>query len=214
MKRNLLVLLLVVFVFTSCANFYYDAMEKMGKPKREIMVDRVEAARDTQNDAKEQFLTTLEQFKEVVNFDGGNLEKEYNKLNTTLERTESEAGKVKKRILAIEDVSQALFKEWEEEISLYNSDVLRRASKKKLDETQLKYTELISAMLRAEARLEPALAPLRDQVLFMKHNLNASAIAGLSSELVSVETNVDRLVAELESAIKQADEFIMALQEQ
>lgn len=214
MKRNLLALVLVVLTFTSCANLYYDAMEKMGKPKRDIMVDRVEAARDTQNDAKEQFLTTLEQFKEVVNFDGGNLEKEYNKLNTTLDRTEAEAGKVHKRILAIEDVSQALFQEWEEEISLYSSDALRRASKKKLDTTQLKYTELISAMLRAEARLEPALVPLRDQVLFMKHNLNASAIAGLSSELISVETNVDRLVAELESAIEQADEFIMALQEQ
>lgn len=214
MKRKIYTLGLVVLVLSSCSNLYYGAMEKIGVHKRDIMVDRVEAARDTQNDAKEQFITTLERFKDVVNFDGGNLEKEFNKLNATLERTEAEAEKVHKRILAIEDVSQALFKEWRDEIDLYSSETLRRASKEKLDKTELKYTELMVSMLRAEARLEPALAPLRDQVLFMKHNLNASAIAGLSTELVGVESNVDRLVEELERSINKADIFIQALQEQ
>jgi len=46
----------------------------------------------------------------------------------------------------------------------------------------------------------------------MKHNLNARAIAGLSSEVVSVQTNVDRLVRDMEKAIAQADTFIAALQ--
>jgi len=68
------------------------------------------------------------------------------------------------------------------------------------------------SMKRAESKLEPALAPLRDQVLFMKHNLNARAIAGLSDELVSVQTNVDKLVHDMERAIAQADAFIASLQ--
>jgi len=67
-------------------------------------------------------------------------------------------------------------------------------------------------MKRAEAKLEPALVPLRDQVLFMKHNLNARAIAGLSEELISVQTNVDKLVKDMESAIAEADAFIASLQ--
>ncbi|HRZ87738.1 MAG TPA: DUF2959 family protein [bacterium] len=58
------------------------------------------------------------------------------------------------------------------------------------------------------------MAPLRDQVLFMKHNLNARAIAGLSDEVVSVQTNVDKLVREMESAIAQSDAFIASLQAQ
>ncbi len=69
-------------------------------------------------------------------------------------------------------------------------------------------------MKKAEAKLEPVLVPLRDQVLFMKHNLNAKAIAGLSNELVSVQTNVDKLVRDMDIAIAQADKFIAALQEQ
>ena len=46
----------------------------------------------------------------------------------------------------------------------------------------------------------------------MKHNLNARAIAGLSEELTSVQTNVDRLVRDMESAIAEADAFIASLQ--
>ena len=70
---------------------------------------------------------------------------------------------------------------------------------------------LIQAMKRAEAKLEPVLVPLRDHVLFLKHNLNAKAIAGLGEELVSVQTNVDKLVREMENAIAHADAFLAIL---
>jgi hypothetical protein len=212
MKIRLFVLFAIIFGLSGCSTAYYGAMEKLGVHKRDIMVDRVKAARDTQNEAKQQFLTAMEQFKSVVNFQGGNLEKEYNKLNATLQESESKADEVRNRISAVEDVSDALFSEWRSEIKQYTNDTLRKSSQSKYDVTKKKYTELIKAMKRAEAKLEPALAPLRDQVLFMKHNLNARAIAGLSDELFSVQTNVDKLVRDIESSIAQADAFIASLQ--
>jgi predicted nucleic acid-binding Zn-ribbon protein len=212
MKALRLFLPAIILGLIGCSTVYYGAMEKMGVHKRDIMVDRVKAARDTQNEAKQQFLTAMEQFKSVVNFRGGDLEKEYNKLNATLQKTEDEATAVRKRISAVEDVSSALFSEWRSEIKQYSSDKLRKASQEKYDVTKRKYTELIQAMKRAEARLEPALVPLRDQVLFMKHNLNARAIAGLSDEVISVQTNVDKLVHDMEGAIAEADSFIASLE--
>jgi hypothetical protein len=206
------IIIAVILGFIGCNTMYYGAMEKMGIHKRDIMVDRVKAARDSQNEAKQQFLTAMEQFKIVVNFQGGDLEKEYNKLNATLQKTEAEAAIVRNRINAVEDVSRALFKEWRLEIKQYSSETLRKASRQQYDITHRSYTELIQAMKKAEAKLEPALAPLRDQVLFMKHNLNARAIAGLSHELVSVQENVNKLVRDMESAIAQADSFIASLQ--
>lgn len=212
MKMKMLIAWAMVFGFGGCSTAYYGAMEKLGVHKRDIMVDRVKAARDSQNEAKQQFLTAMEQFKSVVNFKGGDLEREYNKLNATLQKSESRAAEVRNRIRAVEDVSDALFGEWRAEIKQYSSESLRRASQQKYDATKRKYDALIKAMKNAEAKLEPALSPLRDQVLFMKHNLNARAIAGLSDELVSVQTNVDRLVRDMESAIAQADAFIASLQ--
>jgi hypothetical protein len=212
MKTILLIFWVMILGLTGCSTVYYGAMEKLGVHKRDIMVDRVKDARNTQNEAKQQFLTAMEQYRSVVNFKGGDLEKEYNKLNATLQKSESKAHDVRKRIRAVEDVSDALFSEWRSEIKQYRSETLRRSSQQKYDVTKIKYEALIKAMKNAEARLEPALVPLRDQVLFMKHNLNARAIAGLSEELVIVQTNVDRLVRDMESAIAQADAFIASLQ--
>ena len=203
---------LVVGCLCGCSTMYYGTMEKLGVHKREILMDRVKSARDTQTETKEQFLTAMEQFKSVVKFDGGNLEKEYGKLNSALQKSESAAAAVRDHIGSVEDVSTALFKEWAAEIKQYNSDSLRQSSQRKYDATEDKYRDLISAMKKAESRLEPVLVLLRDQVLFMKHNLNARAIAGLSQELASVQTNVDQLVTDMEKAIAEADVFITSLQ--
>lgn len=214
-KKPYIIIIAAVFIaLYGCESCYYSAMEKIGIHKRDILVDRVKEARETQDETKKQFVTALEQFKGVVSFEGGNLEKEYKKLNTTFKKSEKKAAEVRERVKAVENVSEALFSEWRDEIKQYSNDALRRSSQRKYDITRKKYTELIRAMKKAEAKLEPALAPLRDQVLFMKHNLNAKAIAGLSAEVVKVQANVDKLVKEMESAIAQADSFIKSLQEE
>lgn len=213
MKTGLAVVLPVaLLLFCGCGTLYFDAMERFGVHKRDILVDRVKDARDAQNEAKQQFVSALEQFKSVVNFQGGDLEKEYNTLNRTLQKSESEASAVRSRVRAVEAVSDALFSEWRAEMKQYASETLRGASQKKYDRTLAKYRQLIAAMKQAESELDPALVPLRDQVLFMKHNLNARAIAGLSSEVGAIQVSVDKLVCDTEAAVRQADAFIATLQ--
>jgi len=214
MKIKTLVPILVLIGIAGCSTLYFAGMEKIGIQKREIMVDRVKAARDTQKEAKEQFVNALEQFKSVVAVQGGDLEKKYNQLSATLERSEAEAEAVRSRIKSVEEVSTALFAEWKKEIAQYNSETLRRSSQQKYDAAEEKYQQLMKAMKKAESRMEPALVPLRDQVLYLKHNLNAKAIAGLSDEVVRVETRVDILVADIVAAVAEADEFISQLQEE
>ena len=211
MNRRFLVLGVFMLTLCGCSSMYYGAMEKIGVHKRDIMMDRVKEARDTQDEAKKQFLTAMEQFKSVVNFKGGDLEKEYNKLSATLKKSEAEAEAVHERIAAVEEVSEALFKEWRSEIKQYSSDALRKASQKQYDGTKANYKELMASMKKAESKLEPVLVSLRDQVLFMKHNLNARAIAGLSGELVSVQSHVDSLIHDMDIAIAEADRFIDVL---
>lgn len=201
-----------LLLLCGCSSIYYNAMEKFGVHKREILADRVKEARDTQKETGEQFKTALEQFRSVVNFQGGDLEKEYRKLNSAMEKSTAAAQEVRQRIHSIEQVSSALFKEWRAEIDQYHSDSLRAASLKRLDLTKAKYAALIETMKNAESRLEPALVPMRDQVLFMKHNLNAKAIAGLDQELLLVQSQVDQLLREMQNAIAQADAFIATLQ--
>lgn len=205
-------LCLLVMTLAACQGAYYGAMEKIGVHKRDILVDRVEKARDSQVEAKQQFASALERFKSVVTVPGGTLEEKYKTLQSELEKSETKAEAVRSRIGAIEDVAEALFAEWQEELDQYNSESLRRSSKEKLQETQKQYKKLLAAMKRAEARIDPVLRPLRDQVLYLKHNLNAHAIASLKAELHSVETDVASLIREMEAAIKEADAFVKTVE--
>ena len=206
-----LFLVLSLFALAGCQSAYYKTMEAFGHHKRDLLVDRVEDTRDAQQDAKEQFQSALEKFSAVVNFSGGELKEKYTELNTELERSESKAKAVRNNIRDVEDVSNALFKEWESELSQYTNDNLRRASELKLEQTRRRYAQLIGAMKRAEAKIEPVLSAFRDQVLFLKHNLNAQAIASLQDELASVKADIASLIKEMEASIAEADAFIKAM---
>lgn len=212
-QRFILVSLLGTWLFTpsGCQSTYYAALEKLGYHKRDLLVTRVKDARDSQEEAKEQFQSALEKFSAVLQFDGGALEDKYKELKAELERSESSASAVEARIKAVENVSEALFKEWEGELAQYSSENLRRASSRQLNAARKRYTPLIRSMKRAESKIAPVLSAFRDQVLYLKHNLNAQAIASLQGELTSIETNIDALIREMEAAISEADAFIKAI---
>ncbi|MDH5427798.1 MAG: DUF2959 domain-containing protein [Nitrospirota bacterium] len=204
-------MLLTPLSFLGCQSVYYAGMEKMGYHKRDLMVNDVEKARDAQQEAKEQFKSALDRFTTVLNIKGGELQEKYDTLNAEYERSEAKAQAVRDRIASVEDVSQALFTEWEAELKEYSSANLRKSSQAKLTETRTQYAQLIKAMKRAESKMPPVLTKFNDQVLFLKHNLNAQTIASLKTELGSVESNIHILIKEMESSIKQADAFIASM---
>jgi len=186
-------------------------METFGVEKRDILVDRVEEARDAQEDSKEVFQSALDQFSELVGFEGGDLEATYDLLNDRFENSRKAADRVRERIDAIESVARALFREWEGEIEQYTSEDLRRRSQTALEQTRDRYSGLIRAMRAAESRMNPVLDLFRDQVLFLKHNLNARAVASLDTEAAAIGEQVRRLIREMETSIAEADAFIQEM---
>ena len=213
MPRPLFSALLTAFVLAlpalqGCQSAYYATMESFGVHKRDILVDRVEDARGDQEAAKETFKTALERFTEVVKQPDTDLKKKYDALSSELGRCEKRASTLSDRIDSIEDVSEDLFAEWEKELDAYTNQDLRRSSEKELATTKERYGQLISAMRNAESKMEPVLASFRDHVLYLKHNLNAQAIARLQGELTSLEGDTAALIKDMEAAIAEADAFI------
>lgn len=208
-KMCLLLPLLITSLFLSgCESTYYSAMEGIGFHKRDILVDRIEAAQESQQEGQEQFKSALEQFKSVVNFDGGDLEKIYTRLNDEYEASVDAADTIRDRIENVDSVAQALFEEWSVELDQYTNTNLRRDSERQLQDTQRRYKKLLAAMRKAEKSIDPVLDTLRDNTLYLKHNLNARAISSLKGELGNVNNNVNSLIKAMEQAIQESDSFI------
>jgi len=183
-------------------------MEKVGVHKRDILVDRVKGARDSQAEAQQQFKSALEQFGSVVKLKNTDLKKAYERLDGEYIDCEEAASKVSDRIDKVEDVSEALFDEWEDELKLYQDKELRRTSKQRLRETKARYREMLASMHAAEKSMDPVLKTFRDNVLFLKHNLNAQAIGSLQSEFSDLERDIDDLIRQMNKAIEHSNSFI------
>ncbi|MBA6411611.1 DUF2959 domain-containing protein [Parahaliea sp. F7430] len=209
--RTALALSALLFL-AACESVYYSAAEQVGIHKRDILVDRVEQSRDAQEDAQEQFQSALEQFQTVVAFDGGDLEDVYHKLNDEYEDSVKAAAEVSDRIKSVDSVAKALFKEWKNEIDEYQNANFKATSQAKLRETRRRYDAMIASMRQAESRMDPVLAALKDNVLFLKHNLNARAVASLKTEFRGIEQDVAALIADMRKSIAASNAFIDSMQ--
>jgi hypothetical protein len=203
---------LLLLLASGCSSTYYNTLEKFGYAKRDLLVDRVEKAQEAQTEAKEQFASALEHFLAVTKVNGGDLQRKYTDMSAEFKRSEARAKEVHDRIDAVEDVAEALFSEWKQELKQYSSASLRSESQRQLDTTRRNYDNVLRLMRRAADRMDPVLNTFRDQVLFLKHNLNARALASLDSTNRELEADISRLIADMETSIREAESFIKSLQ--
>ena len=190
------------------------AVDGLWKEPRDLLVDRVEAARDSQQEAAEQFRDALTEFKAVVDLPDSELERQYNRINKAHQKSQAAADDIHKRVDRVVAASNRLLEEWRDELNDYNDPALRQLAEAQFDETRVNAEQLIASMREIESRMQPVLASFQDQVLYLKHNLNLSAIAALEGETIVIAGDVDRLIADMNRAIAEADVFIKTVLEQ
>lgn len=202
---------LLCLALSACTGLYYKAQEKFGNEKRDILVDRVKKGREDQEKAKEQYKSTLEAFQAATGFKGGNTEEIYKKLKKEYDEAAGKTQKVSDRIQSIEQVSNDMFNEWDKEQRGMSNATLRAKSGALLRSTRQRYAVLIRKMKTVEATAKPVLKAFEDQVLFIKHNLNAEAIVSLKNNVGKLDADVKNLIGDIEISTREADAFIASL---
>lgn len=206
---------LIIFVKKMRDSAYYLSRESfLGHHKRDIVVIHVDHACNSLKGTRDQFEDALEQFKNIVNVEETSLEHRYKLLKRQFEFCKSKTDEVSSQITIIEEVSESLFKEWEEELNQYSNRALRTKSRQQLKVSKQQYSRLIKTMRKAEKRIYPVLSAFKDQVLFLKHNLNAQAIAALQHEFVEIGIDISQLIEVMETTINEASQFVSTLVDQ
>ena len=88
----------------------------------------------------------------------------------------------------------------------------RRVSASNLAQTKNRYGKIYQKMQESHQRVIPVLQVLQDNTLYLKHNLNARAVASLSSEVLVIEGKVKTLIAQMEASIDESKAFIDSMQ--
>lgn len=212
---KLLSILLLTLSLSACGvaqKVQYSALEKVGVHKRDILADRIEKTSETQEKTKEQFQSAYEELVSLVDVDDQALEEKYKKMASAVERSEDKARELESRIKSVDSVAKALFVEWEEELNQYQSQNLRKASEQNLVATKQRYVVIHQKMKESHQRVEPVLQVLQDNILFLKHNLNARAVSSISGEVLVIEAKVKQLINEMEASIVESKKFVDNMQ--
>ena len=205
------IVLAVSVCLTGCTSIFYRTMQTLGKEKRDILVQRIKDARKDQEQTKQQLQTTMEAFQALTGFQGGSLEKSYKRLNSEYESASAQASKLHDKIQSIDQVSNDLFKEWQGEINAMSNAKLKTQDTVMLRTAKTRQTTYMRAMRRTEAQIAPVLKAFQDQVLFLKHNLNARAIGSLKGTTATLQGNVAGLIQSIDASSQEADKLIASL---
>ena len=210
--RQLRGLILLMLGLAGCQQAYFATMEKFGVEKREILVDRVKDARDAQVEGQQQFKDALDELSQLLKFHGGDLQQKYEALDAEYQQSVKAAELVSSRINKVESVADALFNEWRDELDQYQNASLKSQSKQKLVSTEKQFSQLLKKMRSAEKKMQPVLKIMHDNVLFLKHNLNAKAIGSIQTDFAGLQQDVSSLISEMNKAIADSNAFIAQMQ--
>jgi len=181
---------------------------------RALLVSRVQDARKTQVGAKAQFEATYDLFKQLTEYRTGELEDLYDGFRDEIDSCEDYLEEVGTRISGIENVSVQLFTKWGEELQEITDPALRELSQERLEETVSRYESLVDSLRSTQDKMTPIVTAFSDHVLFLKHDLNAQAIAALNDSVKRVEKDISSLFGVMQSSIKKADAFVASMSTQ
>ena len=111
----------------------------------------------------------------------------------------------------MENEAHRFFAKWMESLDEISSESLRERSQARLNETRVRYGEILAEGRGASAMFEPVMGGLRDQVIFLGHDLNPSAIASLKPDAEKLNAQAESLLSGIERTQSKISDYIASL---
>lgn len=208
---RLIATLLAALLLSACQTGYFSLMDQAGISRREMLVHRVEDARDAQIKARYAFSRAEDRYQAALHPSGNAPEVTLEQLRKAYADSDKAAAAVAPRIDNVEHVGDALFAEWRDELGRYKDPRLAAASRDDYDRSLAQYQRLLASLRSAQSHVAPALDGLNDQLLLVKHQRNAAALSGLDSSERPIAGDMQPLLMDMQRSIDEAASFSRSL---
>jgi len=203
-----------VLILAGCQTAYYSFWEKLGREKRDLLEANVRSAESGQLEVQKHFKDTLSRIRTEFKVEGGSLENVYDSVSADNDRATDKANTLRKRIANVKTIADDLFVEWRREARTIQTARLRQDSELKLETSRHRFDRMYASMRKVEKAMDPVLARLNDQTLYLKHNLNAKAVNALQGELRDVEKEITELNKFISDSIQSSEKFTQTFREE
>ena len=95
-----------------------------------------------------------------------------------------------------------------------SSEDLRKRSEERLNGTRERYNGILAAGDKARQVFNPFIASLKDQVVYLGHDLNPSALASLKPDADKLNKEGEVLFKKIDETVDEASGYITSLKSQ
>jgi hypothetical protein len=135
----------------------------------------------------------------------------YKKLQSEMESTEKRRSEIGVKADEMKVEADTLFKSWADSAAAISDPDLRKRSDERLAKTKASFAEIGTVGQRASELYAPVMKALQDQVTYLGHDLNPSAVASLRPNAVKLNDQAKELVKRIDDTISTANTAIGAL---
>ena len=210
MNRKLSALLVMLALLATIPGVV-QAQQSPGFKQTDKLISKSQATISQIRSTKLQTETTLGGYNAIIEGKVPDNRKAYKALVKDIQKCENQADKVGNRIVAMQTAASTYFSDWEASIATITSDDLRAKSEMRLKETRASYDEILKAAQKAGDEFTPFITNLHDQVTFLGHDLNPSAIADLTDEAAKLNAKGDKVFSAVDDTIEVATKYTNSL---
>ncbi len=209
MRRTLMVAIVMVallFSISGVAN-----AQSSGHKLTDKLISRAQNLTSSIRATNLQVKKTLESYNYIIDGKASDPRAEYKKLVKDLRRSERAREDVRDKVEAMEKAAAAYFGDWEASQAGFHSDEMRAKSEARLAETKQNYGKIFDAGNTASDNFNSFIAQMDDQIRYLGHDLNPSAIADLADEAAELNEQANEFFTSITETLKTAVQYTDSL---
>lgn len=175
------------------------------------LLTRIERVQAETAVAKEAAHTALTELCTLVspNFKG-DAATAFAKFLTAAEASEEQGETLRDATEPMQDAAAEVFQRWTKDMESFGNSRMRQRSQTRLDETRTRFQSIVGASQAAQIALDAFHDDMRDHALFLRHDLNSTAVASLRGDVRELNDQVKGLDTRFDATTAAARAYVEA----
>lgn len=190
---------------------YYASMERLGVSRGEVLAERVDAARQAQQRAREALDSALSRLELALSASPSTFSREREALTQALEKSDDAQRDLAWRLDDADEAAEAVFTEWHDELDDYHDERYRELSERQLAESRERYADIRQALATSREQMRPVTETLNDTALLLEHEEKARDLAALGDRMPEMRDTLGELATRAAQIDRETDALVEAL---
>jgi chromosome segregation ATPase len=184
-----------------------------GVKQTEALVKKGESTVKSITDARLQLDKTLGTYNSIIDGKAPDAKAAYKDLEKQVKDCEAKSADVKKEKEAMDAEAEKLYASWTAGMAEISSPELKQRSEARLTQTKDRMGKIGAAGLQARGAYDEFLTGLKDQIKYLGHDLNPSAIASLKGDAGKLNGKAKTMFDKIDGTVATANTSLDALRQ-